>query len=216
MNYYEILGVEKGANSDQIKKAYRELVKKYHPDVNNASNANTFFNLIQEAYEVLSNEESKQNYDNRTNYAYKESIKRTDNYSDESNYGFGDVLSEEEINEMIRQQEGNRGIFIKIVIILLKILLAICIPIISFCEHISTIGAGVIALISKLIMIAFIGCTLMGLYDVHKGVVGGWTTVIMSIIVAFVAFCIPYIIIMIPVALGLLKEKISSFVFDRY
>lgn len=227
MNYYEILGVEKNASADEIKKAYRQLVKKYHPDVNSAANANTFFNLIQDAYRVLSDEKLKRDYDIKNNYVREENNNNKANYESKVNsnkanynnskdYGFGEELSEEEINEMIRQQYGDRSIFTKILIVLLKILLAIFIPIISFFEHISTIGVGVIALVSKGIMIVFIGGTIMGLFEVHKGQADGWTTVIMSIIVAFVAFCIPYIIIMIPVVLGLLKDKISSFVFDRY
>ncbi|AJG98852.1 hypothetical protein LF65_02266 [Clostridium beijerinckii] len=211
MNYYEILGVDKNADSDQIKKAYRQLVKKYHPDVNNATNANTFFNLIQEAYRVLNDEKLKMDYDNRNNYVHKESTNKTDNYNDKSKYGFGEESSEE---EAIRQQEGKRSIFVKILIVLLKILLALFVPIISFCEYVSTVGAGIVALISKVIMFVFLACTIMGIVEVYKGEVGGWLTLIMSIVVAFVAFCFPYIIIMVPVALGLLKEKIRSFVFN--
>ena len=62
-DYYEILGVDKKASSAEIKKAYRKLVKKYHPDVNKESGAEEKFKEIQEAYETLSDESKRSAYD---------------------------------------------------------------------------------------------------------------------------------------------------------
>lgn len=62
-NYYETLGVPKNATEDQIRKAYRELAKKYHPDVSKEKDAEQKFKEIQEAYSVLSDKEKRQNYD---------------------------------------------------------------------------------------------------------------------------------------------------------
>ena len=53
-DYYEVLGISKTANEDEIKKAYRTLAKKYHPDVSKDPNATEKFKEIQEAYEVIS------------------------------------------------------------------------------------------------------------------------------------------------------------------
>ncbi len=63
-DYYKTLGVDKGANADEIKSAYRRLAKKYHPDLNkdNPDAANKF-KEINEAYEVLSDDKKRQNYD---------------------------------------------------------------------------------------------------------------------------------------------------------
>ncbi len=63
-DYYKILGVKKGASKDEIKKAYRQLARKHHPDVNpDDKGATKKFNEISEAYEVLSNDENRKLYD---------------------------------------------------------------------------------------------------------------------------------------------------------
>lgn len=62
-NYYETLGLKKGASDDEIKKAYRKLSKKFHPDVNKEPGAEDRFKEINEAYTVLSDPEKKSIYD---------------------------------------------------------------------------------------------------------------------------------------------------------
>ena len=62
-DYYKILGIAKGASDDEIKKAYRKLALKYHPDKNRASGAEEKFKEIAEAYEVLSDAKKRDVYD---------------------------------------------------------------------------------------------------------------------------------------------------------
>ena len=63
-DYYEVLGVQKGASEDEIKKAYRKLAKKHHPDMNPDNKvAESKFKEASEAYEVLSDSEKKARYD---------------------------------------------------------------------------------------------------------------------------------------------------------
>ncbi|MDR2529214.1 MAG: DnaJ domain-containing protein [Synergistaceae bacterium] len=62
-DYYGILGVERAASQDDIRKAYRKLAKKYHPDVSKDKNADARYREINEAYEVLKDSNKRSRYD---------------------------------------------------------------------------------------------------------------------------------------------------------
>lgn len=62
-DYYEVLGLQKGASDDEIKKAYRKLSKKYHPDINKEPDAEEKFKEVAEAYEILSDAQKRAAYD---------------------------------------------------------------------------------------------------------------------------------------------------------
>jgi molecular chaperone DnaJ len=62
-DYYEVLGLDKNASGDEVKKAYRKLARQYHPDVNKEADAETKFKEVKDAYETLSDPQKKAHYD---------------------------------------------------------------------------------------------------------------------------------------------------------
>src|SRR5687768_5103742 len=93
-DYYKVLGVEKTASDAEIKKAYRKLAVKYHPDKNKDDKAaEEKFKEISEAYEILSNKEKKKQYD-----AYGSRWKHTANAGagqwEYSERDFGDMFTD--------------------------------------------------------------------------------------------------------------------------
>src|SRR5579872_6783129 len=62
-DYYEVLGVSRTASEVEIKRAFRNQARRYHPDVNKAANAEAQFKEINEAYEVLSDQRKRMAYD---------------------------------------------------------------------------------------------------------------------------------------------------------
>ena len=62
-DYYEVLGIDRSASEEELKRAFRKLAFKYHPDRNRDDGAEEKFKEINEAYEVLSNPEKRSSYD---------------------------------------------------------------------------------------------------------------------------------------------------------
>src|SRR5579862_8034686 len=62
-DYYEVLGVSKTASAEELKRAYRNLAKRYHPDVNKTADAADKFKELQSAYETLSDDNKRRQYD---------------------------------------------------------------------------------------------------------------------------------------------------------
>lgn len=62
-DFYDVLGVPRGASKDEIKKSYRKLARQYHPDVNKDAGAEDKFKEVQRAYEILSDEKMRRAYD---------------------------------------------------------------------------------------------------------------------------------------------------------
>ena len=71
MDYYGVLGVDKTASKEEIKKAYKRLAKQYHPDINKEADAETKFKEVSEAYSVLSDDQKRQQYDRFGSDAFK-------------------------------------------------------------------------------------------------------------------------------------------------
>ena len=94
-DYYEVLGLNKGADEASIKKAYRTLAKKYHPDMNPGNaEAEQKFKEVNEAYSVLSDSEKKAQYDQYGHAAFEQGGGGYGGYGGFSDFGdIGDIFS---------------------------------------------------------------------------------------------------------------------------
>lgn len=88
-SYYEILGVSSNADNLTIKKAYRQLVKQYHPDIYKGEDRDTKFQEIQKAYDVLSDENKRASYDQNGHQNYEQSEK----YGHQGGFNYQDFSS---------------------------------------------------------------------------------------------------------------------------
>lgn len=98
-DYYEVLGLNKGASQDDIKHAYRTLAKKYHPDINHDADAPEKFKEVQEAYEVLSDPQKKSMYDQYGHAAFDQNGQggfggQQANFSEADFGDLGDIFSQ--------------------------------------------------------------------------------------------------------------------------
>ncbi len=87
-NYYDILGISQNASSLEIKRAYRDKAKKFHPDINTAAGSEELFSIIQEAYEILSDNNKRAAHDRElsNNYNSNPNNQQQSNYQQQSNH----------------------------------------------------------------------------------------------------------------------------------
>src|ERR1700743_940368 len=122
IDYYQTLGVAKTATDDEIKKTYRKLARKYHPDLNpNDAEANKKFQQLNEANEVLSDPKKRKKYDQYgENWRHGEEYERAptqarqqqgrqqQNYAGFENYGVGG-FGEDDFSDFFQSMFGQRS-----------------------------------------------------------------------------------------------------------
>tara|TARA_Y100000590_G_scaffold80220_1_gene89066 strand:- start:133 stop:1275 length:1143 start_codon:yes stop_codon:yes gene_type:complete len=109
-DYYEVLGVVKSASADEIKKAYRKLALKYHPDRNkNDKTAEAKFKEASEAYHVLSDKERKTNYDQFGHAAFEGSGGRGGFSNFDFSGTFSDIFGSDIFDDFFEGFGGGRG-----------------------------------------------------------------------------------------------------------
>jgi molecular chaperone DnaJ len=107
-DYYEVLGVARSASKEEIKKAFRNLARTYHPDVNKEPGAEERFKEINEAYEVLSDDEKRMRYD-RFGHAGVGGMGSAGPYGTAGFGGFEDIFEDFFSSFVGRQSSARRG-----------------------------------------------------------------------------------------------------------
>ncbi|MEX0786099.1 MAG: molecular chaperone DnaJ [Dehalococcoidia bacterium] len=107
-DYYDVLGVARDATPEEVKKAFRRLAMKYHPDRNNSADAGERFKAVNEAYEVLADQERRAMYD-RFGHAGAESSFGARGFEGFAFSGFGDIFDAFFGGSTARRQGPRRG-----------------------------------------------------------------------------------------------------------
>ncbi len=116
-DYYKILGVDKKATQDEIKRAYRKLARKYHPDVSKEADAEARFKEVGEAYEVLKDPEKREAYDHLgANWQAGQDFRPPPDWGNAGGFDFGgggftsdDAAAYSDFFESLFGQRGRRG-----------------------------------------------------------------------------------------------------------
>lgn len=113
-DYYDVLGVDKSASDAEIKSAFRKLAKKYHPDLNKEPDAAEKFKEVQEAYEVLSDENKRKTYDQFGSAAFENGAGGGNPYGNyggfnTSGFGFDDINLDDILSNMFGSGFGFGG-----------------------------------------------------------------------------------------------------------
>src|SRR5881394_2234370 len=117
-DYYKILGIERGARDEQVKKAYRSLARKYHPDVSKEANAKEKFQEVSEAYETLRDKEKRAAYDSLGSHRPGQDFRPPPDWFDRFGSGRAEDLRDIDLSDLFesmgifgraRGRAGGRG-----------------------------------------------------------------------------------------------------------
>src|SRR5256885_3829135 len=106
-DYYKVLGVERAASEEEIKKAYRKLARKYHPDVSKEPNAKEKFQEVSEAYETLRDKEKRGAYDSLGSFRPGQDFRPPPDWFDRFGSGRAEDLRDIDLSDLFEQM----GIF---------------------------------------------------------------------------------------------------------
>jgi len=105
-DYYQILGVARGASDEEIKKAYRRLARKYHPDVSKAADAKERFQEVSEAYETLKDKEKRAAYDGLGSFRPGQDFRPPPDWSERFHAGGMDDLGGIDLSDLFASFGG--------------------------------------------------------------------------------------------------------------
>lgn len=202
INYYEVLGVSQKANKEEIRKAYRNIAKSYHPDVNDAANASAMFRLIEEAYSVLYNDESRKQYDLEVFTPV--------------HFNTEPAAKDPEANNPYKSKKvnvngfkiPNRSILINILFVIGKIIAIPLFVIALFFEKVFMLVGGLMHLLFWILFGIGVIIAVISLFE-HGGVT---KDIIVPLLMSFIFFIMAYGSLVIPSLFMLIREGLKDFI----
>ena len=108
-DYYDVLGISRNASKDEIKKSFRKLARQYHPDVSTETNAEQKFKEINEAYEVLSDDQKRQRYDRYGHAGVQGAAGGPGGFNGAAGFGGFEDIFEDFFSSFVGGRQGGRS-----------------------------------------------------------------------------------------------------------
>ena len=236
LNYYELLGVSKNANKEEIKTAYKNQMKKWHPDINKSNDAKSMSVKLNEAKEILLDDIKRANYDEYLNKKVEESYNKytqrkqtsKQNYTNDNHYYEDEKVTKWEYLSqwlkyanvsMVRKILGLTGVLIEsFICFFIKVLLIVL-------AYISNTGSYIIRMLFSylsplfgLLLLVFIGqCFTTGFTETIKSNTGVLNMVIIFVTLFILSFLLPLLsnIMLSPKTFYILYNKIDISLFKK-
>ena len=201
IDYYDILGLDKTATKEDIKNAYRTLSKKYHPDVNTAGNATTFFRMVDEAYQTLYNDDSRQAYDSSLQSSVPQYTYEDDSpcpSTEDGNDAKADIYP-----------FRRKRVLVVVLLVLAKIVLFPFFVLLAFLGKVFLLLGSLVAVIGWFgFGVGVIACVIF-LFQKAE-----WTVVGAIVLVTFLSFLVANIPVVIIVGIETAKDSLRDFIFS--
>ncbi len=232
-NYYELLGVKNDATKEEIKDAYKKQMKKWHPDINKSNEAVNISSRLNEAKEVLLDDEKRKDYDDYLNKKIKENynrytqMKKNSKDYDEAGYESEKVTKWQYLKDWLKYSKASNinkafaflGVLLEsLFCFIIKCILIITAYVSFYLSYfIRSLYSLAYPILGVLAMLFIIMCLTDGVKQTIKNNPGSLTAIILIIAIYVLSYVLPYFskTLLSPKTFDILYNKIDIALFKR-